>query len=108
MKETLTPQEALSKLLQDRNAGWSYAGAKALVEYLEELESGIGEEIELDVVALRCEFTEYSSALEAVQDYDYEPDESLSEEEQEEAAREWLEERTTVIPFAGGIIVQEL
>ncbi len=68
MYETLTTNDIADKLLADENAGWSPAGAYALAEYLQELEDDIGEESELDVVALRCEYSEYPSAAEAVKD----------------------------------------
>ena len=46
-----------------KNAGrgnqFSYEALKALFEYLQSYEDDGGEEIELDVIALCCEFTEY-------------------------------------------------
>ena len=48
---------------------FSYDGLKALFEYLEEYEEGTGEEIELDVIALCCEYAEYDSLKEYNDDY---------------------------------------
>ena len=107
MKTTLSTSEAADLLLADDNAGWSYAGARALVEYLENLEDDTGEEMEFDRVALRCDFSEYKSALEAAEEYGWEPDEDADSEDAEEAALEWLNDRTTVITFGGGVIVQQ-
>ena len=104
MKQTLTTDQAANLLVADDNAGWSYAGALALVEHLEAVENDTGEEIEFDRVALRCDFSEYESAREAAEEYGWEPDEDA--EDAEEAAREWLNDRTTVIEFSGGVIVQ--
>ena len=42
-----------------REESFSYDGKEALFRYLEDCEEGTGKEIELDVVALCCEFTEY-------------------------------------------------
>jgi hypothetical protein len=42
----------------DRKENFSYEGSKALFEYLEQYEEDCGEEIELDVVALCCEYSE--------------------------------------------------
>lgn len=53
-----------------RNENFSYAGKRALFDYLEEFEQDTGEEIELDIVALCCEYSEYGSAFEAVMEYD--------------------------------------
>ena len=40
---------------------FSYEGLKALFEWFEEYENDTGEEMELDVIAICCEFTEYES-----------------------------------------------
>jgi len=51
---------------QYRN-NFTYDGLKALYGYLEQYEDDCGEEIELDVCALCCDFTEYEN-LKAFQD----------------------------------------
>jgi hypothetical protein len=107
MKKTLSTSEAADLLMADTNAGWSYAGARALVEYMEQLEDDTGEEIECDAVALRCEYSEHESAREAAEDCGWEPDEDADSEDAEEAALEWLNNRTTVITFNGGVIIQQ-
>jgi len=48
----------------DRKEQFSYKGKKALFEYLEQLEEDLDEEIELDVIALCCDFTEYEDLAE--------------------------------------------
>jgi hypothetical protein len=106
MKDTLTTGQAADRLVADDNANWSYAGARALIEYLEDLENDTGEEIEFDRVAIRCDYSEYESAREAAVDYGFAPDDGDDPDDIEEAAQDWLEEKTTVIPFAGGVIVQ--
>jgi hypothetical protein len=107
MKKTLSTSEAADLLAADKNAGWSYAGARALVEHLEATEKDTGEEIEFDRVALRCDFSEYPNAREAAEEYGWEPDEDADSEDAEEAALKWLNDRTTVIAFDGGVIVQQ-
>lgn len=107
MKQTLSTGQAADILLRDQYAGWSYKGAYALVEHLEQYEDDCSEELEMDVVAIRCEFTEYGSALECAEEYGFEPDSDQDEGEQEESALDWLQDRTTVIEFDGGIIVGE-
>ena len=47
-----------------RGDNFSYAGLQALFEYLQSYEDDGGEEIELDVIALCCEFTEYEDLAE--------------------------------------------
>jgi len=68
MKTTLSASQAVDLLKADSNARWSRAGAYALVEHLEQLESDCGTEIEFDVVAIRCDYSEYDSALQAALD----------------------------------------
>ena len=42
----------------DRKTNFSYDGLEILFDYLEDFENGTGEEIELDVIALCCDFAE--------------------------------------------------
>ena len=85
-----------------RKDQFSGAALCALYEYLDELSDGMGEDIELDVVGLCCEWSEYKD-MEAVKE-DYEscniiPNliKNLSD----------LQDQTTVIEFDGGLLVQE-
>ena len=99
-----------------RKDSFSYGGKAALFNHLEELEEDTGEEIELDVIALCCEYSEFETALEAAGEYGYDPGEEIgidygwyatcSAEEKEKRALDWLQEQTTVIAFSGGVIVQ--
>ena len=107
MKQRLSTSEAADLLVADTNAGWSYKGARALVEYLEQVEEDTGDAIEFDRVALRCDFSEYPNAREAAEECGWEPDEDADSEDAEEAALEWLTDRTTVITFNGGVIIQQ-
>ena len=107
MKDTLSTNQVADRLFDDKNAGWTYDGARALAEYLDQIEEDTGEEMELDVVAIRCDFSEYASALECVADYNADIDENADEEEKEKQALQWLEEQTQVITFDNGIIIQQ-
>ena len=53
-----------------RDDPFTYEGLSALFDMLTEYEEGTGEEIELDVVGICCEFTEYESLEELQQSYD--------------------------------------
>ena len=97
---------AFSEAFNIRKDSFSYDGLKALFEYLESYEEDTGEEMELDVIALCCEYSEYDSALEAATEYGYEAEEGEDEDDQEQAALEYLQERTQVIEFSGGVIIQ--
>ena len=104
MYENLSTERAIKLLKEDDNANWSWSGAKALVEYLEDLENALNKSIEFDRIAFRCEYSEYSSALEAAADYGYTPTE---DDEIEFAALTYLENKTTVIKFESGVIIQQ-
>jgi hypothetical protein len=120
MKKTMNTYDIANALIADTNAAWSRAGAYALAEYLEEYEELTGEELELDVVAIRCDFSEYTS----LQDWasEYFSDESQAadalgldldmdgvtvtndESEIEKAIRDYIQDHGTLIEFDGGII----
>jgi hypothetical protein len=110
MKATLSTSQAADLLKADTNARWSRAGARAVCEYLEQMEEDTGTEIEFDAVAIRCDWSEYASALEASKEQGYEPNPNLGEEAQSEEDKEadalsWLQEQTQVIEFDGGVII---
>lgn len=69
MKITLNTYEAANMLLDDDNANWSSAGSLAMVRYLEDLEDELGEEMEFDVIAIRCDYSEYESLIEWAEGY---------------------------------------
>ena len=141
----------------NRADNFSYEGKRALFEYLEQYGEDCGEEVELDVIALCCEYSEHDTALEAAREYGYEPEEEDNEREavridaegrsfadwlreatipswtpwkwfpastrpatseeleemkgenendEEEKAIDWLQDRTSVIVFDGGVIIE--
>jgi hypothetical protein len=117
MKTTLSTSHAAEILANDENSSFSRLGAYALVDYLEQMEEDTGEEMEFDRVGIRCDFSEYESALECAVDYGWSheadildaddnirPDDEVLEEN-EELALKWLQNRTQVIEFDGGVIV---
>lgn len=73
---------------------FSYEGKRALFNYLEEYEESTGQEIENDPIAFCCEYAEYKNLKEIKKDYS-----SIT-------TMESLEDRTQVIEFDGGIIIQ--
>ena len=111
MKLELTTYDIANRLLEDEYANWSRAGALALAEWLEELEEGTGEETMLDVVAIRCDFSEHGSLQQWASDYgglDYlelDTSEDTSNEELDEMIREYIHDHGFVIEFDGGVIV---
>jgi hypothetical protein len=107
MHQNISTDEAIKLLKEDDNADWSWSGAEALVEYLEDLEDSLGESIAFDGIAIRCKYSEYSSALEAAEHYGFIPEDDEDEDDVESSAITYLEDRTTVIKFEGGVIIQQ-
>ena len=107
MKQTITEtmfKDAFTKA--GRGDNFSYNGLSALFEWLEELEEDTGQEMKLDVIGLCCEFSEYETAVDCINDRGYDCD--LSDcEEKNHFAMEYLHENTLVIEFDGGIIIQD-
>ena len=75
----------------DRKTHFSYDGLEILFDYLEELERDMGEEIELDVIALCCDYAEASP--EEIADYYSIDTKGLSEDEIPYRVQEFLEEK---------------
>lgn len=78
-----------------------YQGLKALFAHLTDWEDSTGDEIELDVIALCCDWGHYDSLADAyVQLIGEDADD-------EEAMLEALEHRATVIQYNGGCFVSQ-
>jgi len=70
MKQAISESYFVDEILGDEYNSISYEGAKALFQYLEELEEDCGTEIEFDRVAIRCDFSEYDNLEEVTSEYD--------------------------------------
>ena len=82
---------------------FSYEGLEVLFDYLEQYEADTGEELELDVVALCCDY--YEDTTEAIaENYSIDLD-GLDEDEKTEAVRECLEDNGALIgEVTGGFV----
>jgi hypothetical protein len=74
-----------------RDENFSYEGLKELFRYYEVIEDCSGKQMELDVIAICCDWTEYESEYELVNDYDMSIKGGLDA----------ILEETTVIKFTG-------
>ena len=81
----------------DRADQFSHEGLGALFDWLDELAEDTDTPYELDVIALCCEFSEYSDLSEIKANYSGTDIDSLDD----------LRDHTSVIEFDGGIIVQD-
>lgn len=97
-----------------RENHFSYEGFNALYDYLDEYSDNVGEDFKVDVIALCCDFTEYSDWKELYDNYSYSynNEEESWEDTDQEVFKEWVQDRTTVIEakdYKGslvGVIVQ--
>jgi len=89
-----------------RGDQFSYAALGSLFEYYDEMESDMGEEMELDPVAICCDWSEYATASEAAREMsDWEPDPDAEDGDNETAALEHLRDNTTVIETGESYLV---
>ena len=78
-----------------RPENFDYDGQRALFDYLENMSEDIGEPIELDVIALCCEWQQLTLD-EAREQYNIPEDEGVIE---------WLEDNTNVIRVSDGSVI---
>jgi hypothetical protein len=100
IKQTVNFSQFCDSFSDTYKNNFSYEGKRALFDYLEQLSEDTGEDIELDTIALCCEYTEYESLEEYNKDYNTSnPFDSLEE----------VEENTQVIRIEGsdGFIIQQ-
>jgi len=88
----------------DRKENFSYDGLKALFDYLEQYEDDTGKQVELDVIALCCDYTEYGSLEEFDSEHSsfgFFDDLEDDEEPDFEKCLDKISDHTTVIRIEG-------
>ena len=94
---------------------FSRKGLTALYGYLNQLSDDMNEDVNLDIVDIACSYSEYKTAHECAENYfdyagmifDEEGDETMTAEEVEASAVDFLNDYTTVITFDGGVIIKK-
>ena len=97
MKTTLSTTQATDLLMEVEAFGTckdAYSLCYSMAQYLEEYEESTGEELELDPIAIRCEYRAITLD-EAVREYHWEIPSHLIDDDGE--VLEWLQDRTEVI-----------
>lgn len=79
----------------DRLDNFSFEALDLLFSYFEECEDSTGQEIELDVVAICCEYCE-ADTDDIIADYRIDVD-GMDDDEKLEAVREYLQDNTTLV-----------
>ena len=102
MKQAVNFNQFEDSFSESYKNNFSYEGKQSLFNYLEEYEESTGEEIELDTIALCCEYSEYDSFKKLKEDYN------------NIKTMEDLEDNTQVIEVedyagnkTGGLIIQQ-
>ena len=104
MKQTVTEFQFVEAFRHaGRETQFSVPARRALFAHFEQFEEDTDTEIELDPIGICCEWAEYPTALEAAKVYGLE----LRGDDDESRALEWLREKTQVIEFEGGVVIQQ-
>lgn len=75
---------------------FGYKALRVIFDYLEEYEESTGEEIELDVIAICCDYATQHWA-DIASDYQIEIDENENEDEQKQQVLDYLNDHTVVL-----------
>ena len=98
MKKTITKQDFINEFKNSyRKDNFSTQGLEKLFDYFEYFEDETNEQIELDIIAICCDFTEYTSLKDLQNSYDVPNDFAK--------AKEYLNERTQVVYFEKNCIL---
>ncbi len=97
MKTTVHKQHFIDAFMTSSNYcnNFSYEGLGILFDYLEQLEDDCGEELEFDLVAIACEYAEYSAAN-VINDYKIDIDDDAEDDEIVDTVREYLQDNTSL------------
>ncbi len=69
MKQNVTEYDFIDGFMKIRPDNFSRNGLQCLYDYFIELEDSIGEEMEFDVIAICCDFSEYKDLKEINETY---------------------------------------
>lgn len=91
-----------------RSTQFSYDGLRVLFDHLEALEDDMGQEIELDVIALCCDYSE-DDAETVANDYGIEIDDCPDDDAVRHVVMNYLEENTDVagVTSSGAIVFHQ-
>jgi len=100
MKQSISFSQFTDAFNACRPDNFSYTGLRALYDYFTELEEDCGIEIEFDVIAICCEYSEYESIEEAREYYNLDMG-------NDEEILDHFRDHTQVIKFNGGLILAD-
>ena len=110
--ETVNPSDLYHMACRmDRGDKFGYNGWNAIGEYLEELSDDTGEDYEVDIVGICCDYSMAESVDEFFNEYgkyssiDPEEWEEMDEEEKLEAIENYLQDNTSVVTCQENLII---
>lgn len=104
MKQTVSVYDFRNSFNAVRPNNFSYEGLGLLFEYLEEYEQDTGEELELDVIAICCDFSE-DTWEEIADQYDIDLGDCEDDEEKQKAVTDYLIEQGVYVGEVADCIV---
>jgi hypothetical protein len=97
MKQTINFSDFVDAFrAYDRYDQFGYQALMVIFEYLEEYEESTGEEFELDVIAICCDYAT-DNWMDIASNYSIEIDENENEDEQKQQVIDYLNENTVVL-----------
>ena len=106
MKTTINFSEFRDLFQKIRPDNFSYQGQKILFDYFEDYEQSSGEELECDVIAICCDFSESTwETIAADYDSSIELDKSKDEDEQKKQVIDFLMDEGALIGETDNSIV---
>ena len=93
----------------DRGNNFGYNGWQAIGDYLESLSDDLGENIEIDIIAICCEYSMAESVDGFYEEYDMDIDEyyweGMDDEEKLETIENYLQENTALVICEDDLII---
>ena len=107
MKQTVSKSDFIDQFrVMNRLENFSYEARELLFDYLEEYEESTGEELEMDIIAVCCEYSE-DSPEDIADNYGIDISECEDEEEVKDTVLEYLNDETIVVgETPSGIVYQ--
>lgn len=108
MKQTVTFSTFVNAFrAAGRESQFSYGALSAIFDELESIEQECGEEWELDVIAICCDYAE-GTVADIAQDYGVDLSECEDDDDREDAVREYLENEGALVGEVEGGFVYRL
>lgn len=104
---TITRHEFIDAFLRSDTYknNFSYDALSTLFEYYEELEEDTGEQVELDIVAIACDWVEYDNIEDVVKDHYGKESEEYAQMVDYQRSFEMIEGLTTVLKTRSNSLV---